>query len=223
MTGTAGPVSPCFAQAVARQLQGAGTSDGAPGNLSPARGWVIIQADNKGLSSKHPPPPPRHCGFSRPRRGRLGAPSGELTRGHSYAGGLPLNKVRLFCQSPGDSEPRHSDSLAPRPCLALRDAQPGPFSPQSGTQLPSGSRSAWALQSEPGREHNPEELPHGSLEASVPGCVSHPRWLASFTSPDIIALKQEPDLPAELTPLQPRMLQCGFSCWILCKIAFSTF
>lgn len=131
MTGTAGPVSPCFAQAVARQLQGAGTPDGAPGNLSPARGWVIIQADNKGLSSKHPPPPPRHCGFSRPRRGRLGAPSRELTRGHSYAGGLPLNKVRLFCQSPGDSEPRHSDSLAPRPCLALRDAQPGPFSPQS--------------------------------------------------------------------------------------------
>lgn len=49
----------------------------------------------------NPPPPPSHCGFSRPRGGRRGrsrlqASSEGLTGGHSYTGRFPFNKVCLF-------------------------------------------------------------------------------------------------------------------------------
>lgn len=127
----------------------------------------LFQADNKGLNSKYPPhpQPPSHCGFSRPR-GKRGPEQVTVLLQRVDSGPFRHRKVSfqqsLFVspKSPGDSVPRQNDSLAHRPCLALGDAQPGHFSPQTRLQVHLGSTALAWVETPPqeGSTHEPSGL-----------------------------------------------------------------
>lgn len=142
-----------------------------------------------GLTTKacdlNPPPSPSHCGFSGPRGGRRGrsrlqASSEGLTRGHSYTGRFPFNKVRLFSpKSPGDSVPRQNDSLAPKPRLALDTLSQDPSPHRAVEQLPWDSSCGCGLCGVSSHRNTTQERFHTEPSGLSPGAGSLVCWLPS--------------------------------------------